>query len=175
MRVLVAVASKHGSTTEIGEEIAGRLRTGGHDVQFADIEHVSDVDAHEAFVLGSAVYMGHWMKTVPQFVERHEKVISKRPTWLFSSGPIGHDAPPEVGKAQETEPLIAKTRARDYASFAGRVEPAELGFMEKLAVRAVHAPAGDYRDWEAIRDWADMIAVELKRLNNSSSDEASDQ
>ena len=175
MRVLVAVASKHGSTTEIGEEIAGRLRTAGLDVQFADIEHVSDVDAYVAFVLGSAVYMEHWMKTVPQFIERHKQAISVRPVWLFSSGPIGHEAPPEVGKAQETEPLIAKTQARDYASFAGRVEPAELGFMEKLAVRAVHAPAGDYRNWEAIRAWADMIAVELKRRNDSNPGEASDQ
>jgi menaquinone-dependent protoporphyrinogen oxidase len=55
------------------------------------------------------------------------------------------------------------------------VEPAELGFMERLAVRAVHAPAGDYRDWEAIRAWADRIARELTQLQASPSGGTTDE
>jgi menaquinone-dependent protoporphyrinogen oxidase len=30
-----------------------------------------------------------------------------------------------------------------------------------MMVKAVKAPEGDFRDWDAIRDWADGIAREL--------------
>jgi menaquinone-dependent protoporphyrinogen oxidase len=38
---------------------------------------------------------------------------------------------------------------------------ARLGFLEKLAARAARAPAGDFRDWDAIRAWARAIAGEV--------------
>jgi menaquinone-dependent protoporphyrinogen IX oxidase len=40
MKILSAVASEHGATTEIGDEIG---------------------KAVDAVILGSAVYMGHWL------------------------------------------------------------------------------------------------------------------
>lgn len=37
-----------------------------------------------------------------------------------------------------------------------------LGLRERLAVGLVHAADGDYRDWPAVRAWADRIAAELR-------------
>ena len=48
-----------------------------------------------------------------------------------------------------------------FHSAAGRIDSSELGFGERLIVRAVKAPEGDYRPWPAIRDWATGIAREL--------------
>lgn len=45
--------------------------------------------------------------------------------------------------------------------FSGRLDRYELGRGERLMVRAVNAPAGDFRDWEEIRVWARSIADAL--------------
>ena len=37
----------------------------------------------------------------------------------------------------------------------------KLGFGERMMVKAVKAPDGDFRDWNAISAWADEIGREL--------------
>lgn len=37
----------------------------------------------------------------------------------------------------------------------------KLNFPEKMIVKAMKAPTGDYRDWDEIDAWADSIAKEL--------------
>jgi menaquinone-dependent protoporphyrinogen IX oxidase len=51
-RVLVATASKHGATHEVGEEIARALREEGVDATWAPAEDVGDPAAFDAFVVG---------------------------------------------------------------------------------------------------------------------------
>jgi menaquinone-dependent protoporphyrinogen oxidase len=68
MKVLVSAASKHGTTSEITEEIARELREalnersgeGGEDarVEVRPPEQVNSVGDYDAVVLGSAVYEG---------------------------------------------------------------------------------------------------------------------
>ena len=36
-----------------------------------------------------------------------------------------------------------------------------IGRVERLLVKALKAPEGDFRDWEAIRDWARSVAADL--------------
>jgi hypothetical protein len=38
---------------------------------------------------------------------------------------------------------------------------AELGFTERLAVRAAHAEDGDFRDWYDVASWAVDVADDL--------------
>lgn len=64
MKILVATASRHGATREIGEQlgadIAAGLRHRGVDarVDICDAEQVDDVAEYDAAIVGSAVYMG---------------------------------------------------------------------------------------------------------------------
>src|SRR6478735_11803045 len=88
-RVLVASASKHGSTEEIAQAIADVLLAHGLCVDVRRMEDVATALPYEAYVLGSAVYMGNWLRVAHRFVDRHSELIRTRPTWLFSSGPIG--------------------------------------------------------------------------------------
>ena len=50
-------------------------------------EQVSTV--YDAAVLGSGVYLGHWLESACLLVDSHAEALSRIPVWLFSSGPIG--------------------------------------------------------------------------------------
>jgi len=62
MPVLVAYATKHGSTQGIAERIAATLRAGRLDVDLEQVTAAVDPACYEAFVIGSAVYAFRWMK-----------------------------------------------------------------------------------------------------------------
>jgi menaquinone-dependent protoporphyrinogen oxidase len=64
MTVLVAYASKHGSTQGIAEQ----LRQLGKEAEARPVEEVSDPGSYEAFVIGSAIYYGSWLKEATEWV-----------------------------------------------------------------------------------------------------------
>jgi hypothetical protein len=39
--------------------------------------------------------------------------------------------------------------------------------VERFAVRAIKAPTGDFRDWDAIRDWAHRIDTSIALAEDS--------
>jgi menaquinone-dependent protoporphyrinogen oxidase len=158
MKILVAVASRHGSTDEIADALALELGTAGHDVDVQTIEDSRTVEGYDAAVIGSAVYMGKWLPQAEQFVDRHQAQLAAMPVWLFSSGPLGSDDPQPKGEPAHLDQLIGRTGARGHRTFVGKLDKGELGFGERLIVRAVGAPDGDFRDWAAINVWADKIA-----------------
>ncbi len=89
-RVLVVYASRHGATRGIAERIAARLTESGVDVTLESAQEVEDVGGYDAYVIGSAAYMFHWLKDATDFVRHHRKLLAARPVWLFSSGPTGN-------------------------------------------------------------------------------------
>jgi menaquinone-dependent protoporphyrinogen oxidase len=163
MTVLVTAASKHGATREIAEAIAHVLDEHGVSAECVDLEKVGDLAHYEAVVLGSAVYMGRWLKEARSFIDWYAGELAERPTWLFSSGPIVGD-PPKPDPADEAagRHALEAAHAREHKLFAGKVDKGKLGVLEKAAVRAAHAREGDYRDWDEIARWASEIAVQLR-------------
>jgi menaquinone-dependent protoporphyrinogen oxidase len=174
MSVLVAYASKHGSTRGIAERIAERLRAGGLEAEVLPVKGVRDPAAYDAFVIGSAAYMFHWMKEATGFVRRNRKLLAGNPVWLFSSGPVGPDKVDAQGRdvltvtvPREIAEFEASIRPRDHAVFFGAHDPTAgpIGFTERLVALMPAArsafPAGDFRDWPRIEAWADVIAAAL--------------
>ena len=158
MSTLIAYASKHGSTAEIAERIAATIRGEGHDVQALRASAVRDVTGFGAVVAGSAVYMGHWMKDATEFIGRQRSELGSRPLWLFSSGPVGPRALPE---AAEIAIYRKQFDVKDHRTFDGALDKKELSLSERMMIRAVKAPYGDYRKWEDIDAWAMAIATWL--------------
>jgi menaquinone-dependent protoporphyrinogen oxidase len=161
MNALVASATQHGATREIADMIGATLATRGIETDIRDVEHVEDVAGYDAVVLGSAVYMGSWMKPARAFVERHAEELRARPTWLFSSGPIG-DPPKDGREPVRVDDLVAATHARGHRLFGGRLERSRLGMFERAVAHVVRSPEGDFRDWGEIEDWAAGIADDLE-------------
>ena len=166
MTVLVAAASKHGATQGIAERIGAALADHGVAVAVRRLEDVEDLGGYHAFVLGSGIYLGNWLKPARRFLDAHAAELARRPTWLFASGSIVGDPPaaddPNALRAGLAERLVAMTDAREHKLFAGRLDSSKLGLLEKAAVRGAHASEGDYRDWQEIDDWAATIARELR-------------
>jgi menaquinone-dependent protoporphyrinogen oxidase len=160
----VAVASRHGSTREIADEL--RLAELNADVR--DTEDVSTLDEYSGIVLGSAVYMGNWCAGAREFVERHRTKLATVPVWLFSSGPIGAPDPRPHGDPGRIAEFAQATHAREHRVFAGKLNEADLGLSERLVSRMVGAQSGDFRDWSAIRTWAREIAASMQSSSQAS-------
>jgi menaquinone-dependent protoporphyrinogen oxidase len=164
MRVIVASASKHGSTEGIAQGIAERLHQLGHDAEAIRVSDVRDLSGTQAFVLGSAIYAGSWMKEATEFAQTHAGVLSDMPLWLFSSGPLGTEVHDDEEQPRQLAELTETLRPKAHRTFFGALDHSKLGFGERMMMKAVKAPEGDFRDWSAISGWADEIARELSDL-----------
>ena len=168
MTVLVAAASKHGATFEIAERIGTRLAERGLGVEVKKLEEITDLGAYDAYVIGSAIYLGNWSKGARRFLEVHAGEIAERPTWLFASGSITGDPPvaddPNALRPSLVPKLLEMTHAREHKLFAGKVDTSKLNLLERTSVRMAKAHEGDYRDWQAVDEWAGAIARQLRSV-----------
>lgn len=169
-QVLVAYATKYGATQEIAEKIGESLRKAGLNTVVMPADQVSDLDSYRAVVLGSAVYAGQWRDEAAKFLKNHVEKLSGLPVWLFSSGPTGEGDPVELMSGwqfpEALQSYADRVQPRDIAFFHGVIDPKELNFAEKLIVKGIKAPTGDYRDWESITAWAEAIADSLKQASS---------
>jgi menaquinone-dependent protoporphyrinogen oxidase len=161
MRALVAVASQHGATREIADMIGATIAGRGIETDICEIEDVPALAGYDAYVVGSAVYMGGWIKSARAFVEQHADELAARPTWLFSSGPVGDPPGPDSGAAVKIDDLAAAAHAREHRVFSGRLEMGRLGLVQRTVARAVRVAEGDYRDWDEIEEWGTAIAAAI--------------
>ena len=165
-KVLIAFATKHGATKEIAVRISQALNATGVAADLRSAEDVVDLPAYDAFVIGSAVYAGQWRKEAAELLESGEPAFLGKPVWLFSSGPTGEGDPAALMNGwtfpESLKPVAERIDPEDIAFFGGRLELDKLNLAEKILVKGIKAPIGDFRDWEAIDDWAAGIASSLQ-------------
>ena len=163
--ILVACATKYGATREIAEKIAEALREAGCSVEAQPAEKVASLEPYDAVVLGSAVYAGSWRKEAALFLQTHEAALARRPVWLFSSGPTGTGDPVTLMRGwrfpEALQPIADRIKPRAVALFHGAMDLGRMQLADRLIIKAMKAPTGDFRDWAAIRAWAMAIAREL--------------
>lgn len=160
MKVLVSAASKYGATGEIARAVGDVLPERGFDVAVIPPEQAGAIAESGAVVLGSAVYMGQWMKSAWELADRSGAALAARPAWLFSSGPAGEPPKPAQNPVDVSE-ILKTTKARDHRVFAGRLAKKHLSFPERAMALALRAQEGDFRNWTEIRGWAAGIAGAL--------------
>jgi menaquinone-dependent protoporphyrinogen oxidase len=161
MRVLVAYASKHGSTGGVAEAIVERLRALEVGAEACSVDDVEDLRGFDVVVLGSAIYAGSWIKGAVDFAERNRDTLEQLPVWLFSVGPLGEEVEDQEEQPKQLAALREELHPRGYRVFFGALDRAKLSFPERMMVKAVRAPEGDFRDWDEIGAWAGEIAGTL--------------
>jgi menaquinone-dependent protoporphyrinogen oxidase len=165
VKVLVTAASQQGATHGIAEAIGRALRAQGIDTTVAPPDEIRDAGDYDGFVVGSAIYTGHWLGQATDFVTRFAPTLSERPVWLFSSGPVGNPRRKLVqtmtSDPVELPQLLSLTQALEHRMFAGKLVGKGLSGPRRLSLVVFRGFEGDWRDWQAIDAWAGEIAAAL--------------
>jgi menaquinone-dependent protoporphyrinogen oxidase len=170
--ILVAYATKYGSTREVAEAIAETIRE--HDL-IAIVEAASEVqslDGFEAVVLGAPLYIGHLLSDAGQFIERHREALTRVPVAVFALGPLTISDDEARGSQDQLDAELARypwLSPVATAMFGGRYDPERLSLMHKMMAKMPGTPlygreASDIRDWDAIHAWAAALPARLHAL-----------
>lgn len=160
-KILVAYASKCGSTGEVAAEIGKTLCAKGAQAEVLPLASVKSLEGYGAVVLGSCVRIGNWLPEATNFVRAHQVELGNLPTALFTVHMLAVDdsADSQAKRAAYTAPLCALLTPKAEAFFAGKIDPARMSFLDRMATKVVKAPEADARDWAKIRAWAEGLAL----------------
>jgi menaquinone-dependent protoporphyrinogen oxidase len=156
--ILVAYASKYGSTQEVAESIAATLRT---QMLHADVRPAADVEGlgeYGGVVLGGGIYMGRWHRDARRFVKRFEHELAALPVALFALGPTDREPEHVASAEKQFRSALDKLPVEPFEThlFGGAIDPQKLRFPFN------HMPAADVRDWDEVRAWAGKLAVRFE-------------
>jgi menaquinone-dependent protoporphyrinogen oxidase len=160
--ILLAYASRFGSTQEVAETIAAALREGDLEVDLQPMQEVKSLDRYDAVVLGAAIYNAKWHAEAHRFVSQHQDFLSKLPVAIFTLGPLSASDAAKRNSRRQLDGELAKypwLKPVAVEIFAGKYDPSKpgLNFFERFL------PARDYRDWDAIRAWTNELSAQLQR------------
>ncbi len=163
-RVLIAYASKAGSTAEVAAFVGRRLSGLGPAVDVRRAADVGELEGYDAVIVGSAIRAGQWLPEARAFVEKHKGALAHRRTAFFTlCMTLSHDTPGNREKvAAYLKPVRAILEPQQAAFFAGRMEYRKLALGPRWIVKAMKVPEGDFRDWNAIGAWADQLSTETR-------------
>jgi menaquinone-dependent protoporphyrinogen oxidase len=158
-RILVAYATKHGSTAGIAEAIGKELMAAGLSVEVKEIKNVQSPAGYDAVVIGGPIYMGKVMDEVKKFIARHQEKLTALPVAAFIIGlsPASTDEKQIEAAQKALRDAVAPLQPVSSAMFAGSLDPGKLGFIERKMIGMVKSPTGDFRDWDAISAWAKRL------------------
>jgi menaquinone-dependent protoporphyrinogen oxidase len=157
--VLVAYASKYGSTREVANAIAVRLRERGIETDVRAARDVDSLDGHDAVVFGGALYFFRLVREGRRFLSRHRKALSAVPVAVFGVGPIEDTQQHYLDARGHLDKSLNKRR--DFSPvavtiFGGALDPTGLRFPDANPATKKLPPV-DLRDWKAIDAWADSL------------------
>ncbi|MBE3560202.1 MAG: flavodoxin domain-containing protein [Ktedonobacteraceae bacterium] len=156
MAILVAYATRYGSTQEVAQTITETMRAHGLEVEMLPAYAVRTLETYDAVVLGAPLYMMRWHRDARKFLKRHRIALSELPVAIFALGPLHNVEEERRGSREPLDRALGKMPWLVPAAvevFGGKVDPTKLRFPFN------RMPAGDARDWGAIRAWADRLAA----------------
>jgi len=158
--ILVAYASKYGSTREVAESIASILRERLLRVDVRPAGEVDHLEEYAGVVLGGGIYMGRWHRDARGFGRHFQDELRDLPVAVFALGPTDEVPEHRAGSEKQFRRAVAKLELEPIASavFGGVVDPRKLHFPFN------HMEAVDVRDWAEIRMWAEQIAQRFLSL-----------
>ena len=176
-RILVAYASRCGTTGGVAEAIGRTLCDAGFDVDTRLAKHADDVSPYSAVVLGSAVDRGSWLPDAIEFAQRNREALSGVPVAYFLTCLTLYEDTIESRKLAQSymEPVLKaapEVRPVDSGFFAGVLDYRKLNvvvrMVMKVKMQAKGIPEGDFRNWNAITSWAKGLTVPFGKVKMAS-------
>lgn len=162
--ILIAYATRCGSTLGVAERIAKNMSQGGTRVDVLPIKNIAGADIlrpYQAVGIGSAIRRGKWLPEASDFVKQYRDVLAKTTLAYFTvCMTLASDTTENRQRAEGfLDPVRAILNPQAEAFFAGKYDPEQVSFADRLMLQAFGTPAGDFRDWSAIEDWAGTLSV----------------
>lgn len=164
-KILVAYATRAGSTVEIAKAIGEALGQRGYTAEVKAVKEKPALAGYQAVVLGSAIRMGNWLPEMTDFIKTNQPVLKTLPTAIFTVHMLntGEDAESRAKRTAYTTPISQLLTPAAEAFFWGKMDYSTLSFFDRIVAQAVEkqtgSPTGDHRDWNQIRGWAETLFV----------------
>jgi len=174
-KALVAFGTKYGTTAKVAEEIADILRSKGVETSVLVLrkERRNIVDGYDLIVVGSSIIMDKWSKGALAFLEANQRALSKKKVAMFVCSANMYTNPEKAEQYRKMYLDDVAERFGIVASvpkglFGGEIDFGRFGFLTRAMVNSIMrdklqgvdlSNPFDFRDWDAIRSWADSLEV----------------
>jgi menaquinone-dependent protoporphyrinogen IX oxidase len=170
-KILVAYASAHGSTGQIGQFLGDLLSLYDVQVTVRSVnEPMTDLESFDAVVMGSPIHGGMWLREFSNFAEKLQRIGGSRKHFMFitcvrvmEEGGLQH-----VHQNYVHRPTLDALKVADIEVFAGKLELSQINWEERWTLSARYdgqempgTMQHDYRDWQRIAAWGHWIAKDL--------------
>ena len=162
-KFLVAYASKYGSTGGVADAIGKALCSKGATVDVLLMKNAVNLSSYQGVIVGSAIYMGKWLPEAVDFVKKNVEVLRQIPVAYFLVC-MTLCKPTEENRAKVLAYLDPVLKAQGeikpvaIGAFAGALDYNNLSWLNKKILKSKGTQEGDFRDWKAIRTWAEESA-----------------
>ena len=165
-RILVAYASRYGSTAGVAEAIGEVLCRLGHQVDVRQAGKVKEVSPYQAAIIGSAIYAGKWLDEATELVKAQQPALARLPTAYFLACLTMKDDTPQARAKSLAylDPLRKEAPAvlpLAVGLFPGAVDFKKMSFVHRAMLKAMGAPEGDFRDLAAVKAWSSQLGPAL--------------
>jgi menaquinone-dependent protoporphyrinogen oxidase len=158
-RVLVAYASKAGSTAEIATKIGESLARKYPAVDVLPVNIVKNLSPYQTVILGSAIRVGNVLPEVKNFIEANKAVLAQKGYSMFivcMTLSDDTDANRSTVSAY-LDPIRVIVKPAREGMFGGVMNVKKLPLIERMMIKMMKSPEGDFRNWEKITAWAEAI------------------
>ncbi len=161
-KVLVAYASKYGSTGGVADAIGKELCNGGAAVDVCMVKNIGDLTPYRGAVVGSAIYMGKWLPEAVDFLERNRGVLGEIAVAYFvvcmtMGQPTEENRRKVLAYLDPVLKKVPQVKPVEIGTFAGALNYSKLSMPFKVIMKVKGAPEGDFRQWDVIRAWATRL------------------
>ena len=179
MNVLLLYATRGNSTAEVAQHIANILKAADIHITLANAEvydMTADSNTYDAFVVGTGIYTGMWNKSLLEKLRQVRHTFKGVPMWGFGMCIRVLEADGEAYAQRNYMPdfITLEFNLQEFKFFAGKFILSDINMEDRwtLAIRydGEVPPENynkDYRDWDAIRVWANKVASSIKTLDTN--------
>ncbi len=164
-KILVAYATKTGTTKEISEAIGNTLQKHGLTVNVSEIDKVDSLDEYTGIVIGAPINGMKWIPEALKFVEDNMEKLKSTPCACFAVSYLIVDGR-EVWKnaiKSSMDQIKAKINPFSTYIFGGKVgSPFPAPFRVMFGIKK-GAPL-DVTNEHNVNKWAEDLVTEFKKI-----------
>ncbi|PKQ16533.1 MAG: hypothetical protein CVT67_03815 [Actinobacteria bacterium HGW-Actinobacteria-7] len=163
-KFMVVYGTKSGCTRGVAQRIGECLARKGADVDVVSAQEADGLAAYDAVIVGSGIRMSQWHEPARAWVAQNAEQLQQIPVAFYTVNLTMAKEPERAPEVRAwTDPVIESSGVSplDIGLFAGWNEPKEFSFIERTVLKALKAPQGDFRDWDAIDAWAETVSEKM--------------